>query len=334
MSGPFRFTSPTAPKNATGRAAEVYRQLAGDFGTDRASTFTVLSAAPELLAAAWSLVRESLLVGPDTRTGREVAALGVSLANRCRFCIDAHTIFLHATGDAELGETIAAGGVPDDPEYAGLLAWAKASRAPGAAVRPAPPFPADRAPGYLGTVLAFHFINRIASALLTESVLPCDLQRMRAVRSAAGRSFRHAVRADLPPGESLVLLGEEVRQVPQWAGNSPVGHAYAALRSVALMGAAFLDPDEQRLLNETLTAWDGAHPAPYWPELPGRDRPALRLALLAAIAPYRIEQDDIDAWRTPQHTDHCLVHLVSYGAFLAVERAEAALTTAAAREAS
>ncbi|RFU86529.1 DNA-binding protein [Streptomyces triticagri] len=331
MSGSFRFTAPTPPKHATGRSAEVYRQLADDFGTDRAATFTVLSASPELLASAWALVRESLLAGPGTRTGREVAALGVSLANRCRFCIDAHTMFLHATGDADLGETIAAGGVPGDPEYARLLAWAKASRAPAAAGRTELPFPADQSPGYVGTALAFHFINRIASALLTESVLPCDLQRLRAVRSAAGRSFRRAVRAELAPGESLVLLPEGERAVPQWAGDSPVGPAYAALRSVALMGAAFLDEDEQARAREMLSAWDGAHPPAYWPELPGRDRPALRLVLLAAIAPYRIEQEDVDAWRTPQHTDHCLVHLVAYGACLAVERAEAALTATTAR---
>jgi hypothetical protein len=34
----------------------------------------------------------------------------------------------------------------------------------------------------------------------------------------------------------------------------------------------------------------------------------------------------VTAWRRPEHTDRCLVRLVSYGAFAAVERIENALT--------
>lgn len=54
-------------------------------------------------------------------------------------------------------------------------------------------------------------------------------------------------------------------------------------------------------------------------------RPGARLALLVALAPYRITDEDITAWRKPEHSDHCLVHLVAYGAFAAVDRIESAL---------
>ncbi|MFL5992833.1 MAG: hypothetical protein ACJ736_00635 [Streptomyces sp.] len=33
---------------------------------------------------------------------------------------------------------------------------------------------------------------------------------------------------------------------------------------------------------------------------------------------------DVPAWRRPEHTDRLLVHLVAYGAFLAVDRLESA----------
>ncbi|NUP83685.1 MAG: carboxymuconolactone decarboxylase family protein [Nonomuraea sp.] len=108
--------------------------------------------------------------GPGTRTGREVVALGVSLANRCPFCVAAHTTLLHATGDHRLAETVAAGGVPGDPELAALLSWAKNARVPA-------PFPAPLAPAYVGTVPAFHFVNRVA-AWRTPATTDEDLVRL------------------------------------------------------------------------------------------------------------------------------------------------------------
>lgn len=56
-------------------------------------------------------------------------------------------------------------------------------------------------------------------------------------------------------------------------------------------------------------------------ELPG--------ARLAARAPYRVTDEDVAAWLVPPHTDHCLVHLVAFGAICAVERVESVLTGAA-----
>ncbi|MBB5126178.1 hypothetical protein [Streptomyces griseoloalbus] len=49
------------------------------------SSFVVPASAPELLAPAWALMRESLIAGAGSRTGRELAAYGVSLANACPF---------------------------------------------------------------------------------------------------------------------------------------------------------------------------------------------------------------------------------------------------------
>ncbi|GAA3377546.1 carboxymuconolactone decarboxylase family protein [Streptomyces sannanensis] len=325
MPGPFRYTDPTPPKSATGRTAEVYAQMATDFGTDRAPTFTVLSSAPELLTATWALMRESLLAGPGTRTGKELVALGVSLANRCPFCVDAHTMLLHATGDHRLAETVARGETPADPEQARLLAWGKASRTPGAPKLTPVPFSAEDAPGHIGTALAFHFINRIVSALLTENVLPCGAQKMRAVRSLAGRSLSATVRRELLPGTSLALLDEPDAAGPAWAAGGPVGAAYAALRTAATSGAGLLTDEDRALVAETVAAWEGSHPSLSGSELPGRDRPGARLALLAALAPYRITDEDVTAWRTQQHLDRCLVHLIAYGAFAAVDRIESAL---------
>ncbi|MET7735356.1 carboxymuconolactone decarboxylase family protein [Streptomyces sp. NPDC005402] len=333
MSTPFRYTRPLPPKAATGRVAEVYEQLSRDFGIDEPVTFVVLSSAPELLAPAWALMRESLIAGPGSRTGKELAALGVSLANRCPFCVDAHTMLLHATGDHALAEHLARGERPQNEEHARVLEWGRHTRVPGGLGAAPYPFPHEHAPGYLGTAFAFHFINRIASALLTENLLPGNVQRFRAVRSLAGRTLARTVRRPARPGASLALLDlPDPGEAPAWAGGTPVGLAYAALLRAAMAGAGLLGTDDQDLVEETLLDWDGSHPPLDLSGFPDRrDRPGARLVLLAALAPYRITDEDVAAWRRPEHTDHCLVHLVAYGAFLAVDRIESALHRPIAR---
>lgn len=325
MTSPFRYTEPLPPRSATGRVAEAYDQMVRDFGIDGPPTFVVLSAAPEILTAAWALMRESLIAGAGSRTGKELAALGVSRANRCPFCVDAHTMLLHATGDHTLAERLARGERPENEQHARVLAWGEATRVPGATAGASYPFFPQHAPAYLGTALAFHFINRVVSALLTENLLPGNVQRFRAVRSLVGRSVARTVRRRALPGASLPLLNEP-GPGPAWAAGTAVGPAYAALRAATAPGADLLGWDELALVHDTLGAWDGSHPPLAWGGLPARDeQPGARLALLAALAPYRITDEDVAAWRTPRHTDDELVCLVAYAAFAAVERIEGEL---------
>jgi hypothetical protein len=81
------------------------------------------------------------------------------------------------------------------------------------------------------------------------------------------------------------------------------------------------------VVEDVVQDWDGTHPPLGWDGFPDRrERPGARLALLAVLAPYRVTDEDVAAWRRPEHTDHCLVHLVAFGAFLAVNRIESALS--------
>ncbi|GGX52813.1 carboxymuconolactone decarboxylase family protein [Streptomyces fructofermentans] len=322
MTTPFRHTAPPPVRSATGRTAEVHRQISSDFGIDGPSTFVVLSSAPELLPAAWALTRESLLAGDGSRTGKELAALGVSRANKCPFCVDAHTVLLHATGDHRLAERLARGESPEHEEHARLLAWGAATRVPGGPGLTPLPFPAEHTPGYVGTALAFHFINRIASALLTENLLPGNAQRLRPVRSLVGRSVARTVRRRLVPGEALALL-DDPGPGPSWAAGTAVGPAFAALRAAAAAGGDLLSGPDRALVGDAVRAWDGTHQPLLWDALPDRgDRPGARLAMLAALAPYRVTDEDVAAWRGPERTDRCLVRLIAYGAFAAVDRIE------------
>ncbi|MFF5250268.1 carboxymuconolactone decarboxylase family protein [Streptosporangium sp. NPDC000095] len=325
--------TPVTPEAATGRIAAVYGQATTDFGLARMPVLMTLSPVPGLLAATWALLRESLVAGPASRTGREVVALGVSMANRCPYCVAAHTTLLHATGDHRLAEDISRGDTPADPGHAALLGWATATRTPGA-VGPEPaPFPAEHTAEYAGTALTFHFINRIASALLTDSMLPGRLQDSRLVRNLSGRVLARTVRRRLPAGESLPFLAEPpALPEPVWAAGTPVGTAFAALREAAGAGGALLGERARAAVLETVGAWDGEHPAMGggWldgpsADLTGSDLPGARLALLTALAPYRVTDADVAAWRVTHPDDADLVRLIAYGAITAVEGVEASI---------
>ncbi|MEU6785833.1 carboxymuconolactone decarboxylase family protein [Nonomuraea angiospora] len=322
METQFRYVTPVQPQAATGRVAQVYAQLADDFGMARMAVFLTLSPAPDVLAATWATLRESLLAGTAPRTAKEVVALGVSMANRCPFCVAAHTTLLHATGDHRLAETIAAGGTPDDPGHAALLAWATSRRGD-----------AEIGPEHIGTALTFHFINRMASALLTENLLPANLQKSRLVRSVGGRVMARTVRRRLTPGASLPLVADlPARPEPAWAAGTAVGVAYAALRAVGAAGGELLGDAARAAVADTVVAWDGEHPpmGGAWLDaalsgVPPEERAGARLALLAALAPYRVTDADVAAWRGSR-PDEDLVRLCAFGAALAMERMETFIT--------
>ncbi|MFG1827027.1 carboxymuconolactone decarboxylase family protein [Microbispora bryophytorum] len=330
MPTPYRYVTPVPTEAAAGLIAQVYAQIASDFGMARMPLFLTLSPAPEVLASTWAMLRESLLAGQAPRAAKEVVATGVSLANKCPFCVDAHTVLLHATGEHELAETVARGEKPSDPEHARLFTWATGTATSGQA----PPCPPGHAAEHIGTALAFHFINRMVSSLLTDDLLPAGLQRSRLVRGLGGRALARTVRRRLPRGEALPLLrGLPSGPVPAWAAGTPAGTAFTALRAAAGEGGHLLDDTARDAVVEAVAGWDGEHPSlSGWPAGPLEDvapaqRPAARLALLAALAPYRVTDADVAAWREAGggRSDADLVRLLAFGAITAVRRIEAAL---------
>lgn len=325
----YRFFTPAPPRTASGLTAAVYRQLRDEF-LGPVPTFQALAAVPEVQAATWSLLREALLAGDASRVDRELTASAVSRANRCRFCLDAHAMLLHALGEHALAEVIARGGTPPQPAHAELVGWAEASRTPRATGWTSP-----YGPEVTGTVLAFHFINRVVSALLDPDLLPGGLQRSPVVRSFGGRLYARAAREPKEPGGSLPLLGADPPPPPAWAGRSPVGVAYAALRDVARRGGDLLGDVARRTVEATVRWEDGRHPdrPTDWAvdlvrDVPGADRVGTRIALLAAFAPGAVTAGDVALWRLSHPDDADLVRLVAFGAITATEHVAQALSPA------
>ncbi|GAA1663563.1 carboxymuconolactone decarboxylase family protein [Glycomyces endophyticus] len=329
MSPAVRHVAPVDPKRADGVVAEVYRQARSELGV-LGPALTMFSPAPELLAPVWSLLRESLLVGgPEERKAKEVVATVVAVRNGCRFCTDAHVTLLHAAGEPELAEGLRAGVAPQ--EWAALADWAAAPTASG-------PFAPEAAPRFIGTVLVFELITRLLKALAANEA-PSPVLTTRLGRSVGSRLLRQAMAADLEPGASLPLLEEwpqwargTVVREPAWAAGTPVGRAYGSLRSIAAYGSMLLSDAAVESVARTVGA-HGTEVADAVPELTGGaglPREAAlgaRLAVAAALVPGAVTESDVDSWRGGAFTDHCVVHLLAFGAMTAVDAVQDEIET-------
>ena len=334
MSKYFRYVRPVSKREATGTVAAVYKQSASDLGR-LVEPLMVLSPAPDVLAGMWALMREAVVVGAAPRAHKEAVGAVVSQINACPWCVDAHTGVVYAAGEGALADLIRrtdpAGGNWDGSPAGDLLAWAAATRDPRAAALAEPPFGPDLAAEYVGTAIAFHFLNRMVSALLVTDFLPANRHAARWVLNVFAQTLKRPVRRQREPGAALDLVPplEQGTGVPAWAAGTPtVGHAVTALESAALRRPAVIGDAAAAAVSSWFDDWEGGDPglgswaAEAARHLPSDDRAAATLALLAGAAPYRITGEHVGAFRADHPQDAELVRVLAWGAMLAVRRIE------------
>ncbi|MEU4777021.1 carboxymuconolactone decarboxylase family protein [Micromonospora sp. NPDC023633] len=332
-----RHVTPVAPDAADGPVARVYRQMVDDFGVF-APPVLLHSPAPDVLRACWLMLRETLLAGGLVgRNAKELVATAVSESNRCPYCVEVHgATAAGLLGDAGgwLAAGAGAGGI-GDPRLRALTEWARHSGADSPARRRPPPFPPEHGPELIGVVVAFHYLNRMVSVFLQDSPLPPTPARVRAgVRRTAARIMGALARADRPPGRSLELLPPAPPEADLvWAVGQPhVAAAFArAGQAIRRRGEAALPEHVRQRILACL-----ADPPPPQPgagrwfdavvaELSPAERPAARLALLTALAPYRVADADIAACRAGGADDAALVAVTAWASLAAARRIGARL---------
>ena len=137
------------------------------------------------------------------------------------------------------------------------------------------------------------------------------------------------------PGRSLSLVAAATAEPPAWAGDSPVGVAYAVLKDAAGQGGAMLSEVARQTVTSTVSWENGRFPGEpgLWAadlvrDLSGKDRAGTRIALLAAFAPAAISPADVAVWRLSYPDDADLVRIVAYGAITATDHVAQALAPA------
>ena len=101
-------------EGATGKVAEVYRDITKTKNLDRVPNFwRALATNPDHLSLCWTRLKAIMRPGKLDMLTKEIIALAVSVTNSCRYCINSHTAAVQKLGlDTEsLGELLAVVGL-------------------------------------------------------------------------------------------------------------------------------------------------------------------------------------------------------------------------------
>ncbi|MBB5870083.1 AhpD family alkylhydroperoxidase [Allocatelliglobosispora scoriae] len=330
----IRHVTPVRIKGAPGLVGTVYDQVERDFGL-LAPPVSLHSPSPEALAACWMILRETLIAtGAVGRGAREAVAAAVSLGNRCPYCVDVHGATMHglaASRDAEaiINDRMAAIADPDLHRVAG---WARTSGQRDLARSTPVPAPAAEVPELVGVAVTFQYINRMVNIFLESSPLPPKVPagaRPRIWR-VVGKVMSGVVSRHREPGDSLDLLPEAPLPVDLgWAaGNANIATAYArAAAAVDAAGRRSVPDSVRELVVAELGRWDGQPPgisrgwaADAVAGLPVADRAAGRLALLAALASYQVDDSVIEEFRRDGRDDRTLIELAAWSSLTAARQ--------------
>jgi len=282
--------------------ARVYRELEGQFGV-LAPPVALHAPSPELLAGAWIMLREALLVpGTVDRPEKEAVAAMISAGNTCPYCVTMHSPAPATTG----------GATPVSARPA-----------------PVPVHGAER----IAVAVLLHYLNRMVNVFLTDAPLPpmAPVRALRVVSPVLDRLQRAAARDVAPAGASLALLPPA--PVPTdlaWAATDPIlAQAFSRAAAAAdRAGESVLPTSVRALVLDRLHTWDGS-PAPLsgaWAhtavmDLTPSQRPAGRLALLTAFASYQVDDTVIDAFRAHQPEDAALIGATAWASMAAARQA-------------
>ena len=328
----IKHVHPVKPSAAEGLVADVYAQVKRDFGRI-AEPFMIHSPLPKLLAGAWMVCRETELVGVVPRVTKEVVAASVSQLNKCPYCVDAHTIMLGAAGERGMANAITKArynGI-SDAKTRMIVDWALATTSPRSELLRWLPFSRQEAPEIIGTAVFYHYMNRMASVLLGDTPLPYSQRWLKgSMKRAASWTFSGAVRRSKSIGDCLQFLPKaDLPNDLRWAKPSAnVAQAYACFASAVEEAGELALPMEVRAhVEEELSQWAGktSELSLAWAEdaisrFDEATESAARLALLTALAPNRIDEGVVLAFRKHFPEDEKLLGALAWASFAAARK--------------
>jgi alkylhydroperoxidase family enzyme len=303
-----KYVRPVRASAARGLVAMVYQQMERDFGF-LAPPISLHSPSPEVMAASWLMMRETLLASRRAdRVIKESVASAVSEANTCPYCVEVHDAIRHSIDGAYDADAV--------------RAWVAGGPRP---------FPDDQLEECVGVAVTFEYVNRMNNVFLPESPVPARVPALarNQVRRTLGGVAAPGKRA-IEPGGSLALLPEA--RLPDdlsWsAGHATVAGAFARASAVIdAAGARSMPVHVRDLVNAWLSGEAGEIGlSRSWvdqavAELPAADRAVAKLALLTALASHQVDADVVLAAQRDCADDAALVDLTAWASWIAARRA-------------
>lgn len=94
-------------EEAQGKTKDIYEDIKNTFGL-LPNFFKAMGSNPDILEANWNKLKAIMTKGKLDRKTKEFICLGVSAANACSYCVNAHTAMLKQLGatDEEIMEAV------------------------------------------------------------------------------------------------------------------------------------------------------------------------------------------------------------------------------------
>jgi AhpD family alkylhydroperoxidase len=330
----MRYVSAVPPRQASGLTRRVYEMIREDFF--RNGSLTSRSRVPEVMAAIWTLGRESMLVEDRVdRTTKDAMSAVLSQINDCPYCEDMLISLVHAAGEHE-----AAGDIFEGKDFDASsdllrrrLEWLRTVATVGEDDVPETPFTEEQLPEIIGTLMGMTDINRYSHVVMEASPVGTPFG-LRSIKAWALRAFGAELSVTrtrpLVPGRALDLLPPaELPADMRWAEANP-RVAAAVSRWVATVereGAKVVSQETREVVLEALNRWNGeAMPLDVgWIQedvqgLAGRDESIARLAVVLAKAPYRVTEKMVTDVTGEARDEERFVRILAWSSFAAARR--------------
>lgn len=324
----IRYLKPVRLSSATGVTAELYQQVKTDFMP--APLLLLHSAAPEILAGVWSILRETLLAGEKAdRAVKEIVAAAVSKNNECNYCLEAHTLLLRSTSGHEVADAILRGDYDGIEELTlrSMFKWALTTKTAGNVA--APPFESHDGPQIIGTMVTFQYINRMVKLFLGDNLLPVPSAFKGLTRRVYTATEGKKVIRQLVPGESLKFV--PVAELPAdlgWTnGNAEIAAAFAGFADVVeYAGRGILSEEVRSLVHDYVSAWNGESMGEdySWVDdavagLEVEHRAAARLTLMTTLS-LEVQPQAVNDFQVQFPEDSELIAATAWASFTAARR--------------
>jgi hypothetical protein len=256
----------------------------------------------ELYAASWACLRETLVVGKVPRYFKEAVAAGASVANECPYCVGAHQMMfnIYKPGKRKLGSNQDEIFNAWDPEK--LKEWASSCFL-NEKERPIKPFPKQYQAEIIGTAVYFHYLTRMVTIHLGDSLIPKMLEWMVPIMMPFMRLFMGLNNKRKKKVGASQIAHVSSEGGPDWADEEHIRIAFAQFsqltedKIIKVIDQSMID-----CINSFLSDWHGVLPSigagwvdPHIEKWGGTDiqkKQQLKVMLQTIASPYMIVDED------------------------------------------
>lgn len=321
------------PSQARGEVKEVYKQLKKEMG-DVVEPISMHALIPELLKSNWRVLREALVVEDKVkRKYKEAVASAISSLNDCPYCVDAHTIMMIGLNDKQTAKAIDKQdlNLVQDPRAKELLEWAYNSKYFHSENIVNPPFSKAEAPEIIGTAVFFHYLNRMVTVFLGETILPLNISFLKGImKKMAAMMFSKVLNEEKQPGK--VTENPDMSQFGNpfyWSKNTPrIENALSSFYVVAhQIGEKYIPEQVFNFMIEEIAEWEGSEYVKSsdlemkLSQVDEENSSLAKMLYLVSFAPYRITEKQINELRKEYSlSDEAILGMFSWASFMTASK--------------